>query len=95
MGSSNVQAGAILPLSPDVAAQIRSTSTIISLEDAVMGLLQNSLDAGASRITILVSFRRGGCTVEDNGSGILPFNFSESGRLGETHCKCKSSYYGI
>ena len=87
MHNSNAQAGTILPLAADVAAQIRSTSTITSVEDAIVGLFQNSLDAGASRITILVTFRRGGCTVEDDGSGILPVNFSENGRLGETHCK--------
>ena len=93
MGNSDIQAGTILPLAPDVAAQIRSTSTITSVEDAVVGLLKNSLDAGADRITVLVTFQRGGCTVEDDGSGIPPANFGENGRLGEMHCKCISNRY--
>ena len=88
MDDSNARAGTILPLATDVVAQIRSTSTIVSLEDAVVGLFQNSLDAGASRITVLVTFGRGGCTVEDNGSGILTANFAENGKLGQMHCKC-------
>ena len=87
MDDSGTQLGTILPLAADVVAQIKSTSIITSLEDAIIGLLQNSLDSGASRITISVTFRRGGCAVEDDGSGILPINFGEDGRLGKMHCR--------
>lgn len=77
----------IKPLPPDVAAQIKSSVTITSLNDAICGLAKNSLDAKATKITIFVDYSRGNCTVEDNGEGILPAEFSESGGLGKPHCK--------
>ncbi|KAK8129917.1 hypothetical protein PG999_002297 [Apiospora kogelbergensis] len=76
----------IKPLPPDVAAQIKSSVTITSLNDAICGLAKNSLDAKATKITIFVDYSRGNCTVEDNGEGILPAEFSESGGLGKPHC---------
>lgn len=87
MEDLSARVGNILPLAIDVVTQIRSTSAIVSLEDAVVGLLHNSLDAGASKIHVLVTFGRGGCTVEDNGSGISSANFAASGRLGQMHCR--------
>lgn len=75
-------APAIVALPIDVVAQIKSSATITSLTSAILGLVQNSLDAQATKITIDVDFTRGGCVVEDDGLGILPTEFGESGGLG-------------
>lgn len=76
----------IQPLPGDVAAQIKSSAVITSLNDAVWGLVQNSLDAGASKINISVDYARGNCSVEDNGLGITRASFQEGGGLGQLHC---------
>ncbi|EKG21552.1 DNA mismatch repair protein [Macrophomina phaseolina MS6] len=76
----------IAPLPPDVVAQIKSSTAITSLTAAVLGLVQNSLDSGATKIEISVDAWRGGCTVEDNGLGILPSEFREEGGLGKPYC---------
>ena len=75
----------ILPLPPDVAAQIKSSTTITSLSTVVLGLLANSLDADARRVDISVDLRRGAATVEDDGNGIPPKEFGESGGLGKPY----------
>lgn len=69
----------------DVAVQIKSSAAIASLNDAALGLLRNALDAGASRISIGLDYSRGGCTVEDNGSGIAAAEFAPDGGLGKLH----------
>ncbi len=71
----------ILPLPEDVVAQIRSTTAINSLSDAVIGLLKNSLDAEAERINVIIDISRGGCIVEDDGIGIGQSEFREDGGL--------------
>ncbi|KAL2137943.1 hypothetical protein VTI28DRAFT_7780 [Corynascus sepedonium] len=73
----------------DVAAQIKSSAVITSLNTAVCGLLQNALDAGASKVNISVDHSRGNCSVEDNGVGIEPANFREDGGLGKVHYTSK------
>ncbi|KAL2160790.1 hypothetical protein VTH06DRAFT_987 [Thermothelomyces fergusii] len=75
----------IQQLPGDVAAQIKSSAAVTSLNAVVYGLLQNALDAGASRINISVDYRRGNCSVEDNGAGIEPADFREDGGLGKLH----------
>ncbi|CAK7272749.1 DNA mismatch repair protein [Sporothrix epigloea] len=57
------------------AVQLKSSASVASLNEAVLGLLRNALDAGASRVTIQVNYDVGGCVVEDNGSGIPPAEF--------------------
>lgn len=82
----------IRPLPEDVVGKIRSSSTITSLNGVVCGLLKNSLDAGATKVNIYVEYGRGNCTVEDNGVGIVPGDFSEDGGLGKSYCmKTKSA----
>ncbi|KAL9008755.1 MAG: hypothetical protein Q9173_006152 [Seirophora scorigena] len=80
MSSGNA---AIQPLPEEVAAQIKSSATLTSLEDVIVGLVKNSLDAGSRRIDISVDFSRGGCTVEDDGCGISPGEFLDTGGLGK------------
>jgi DNA mismatch repair protein MLH3 len=72
-------ARAILPLPSDVIAQIKSSTTITSLAGVITSLLQNSLDAGSTKISLDVDFSRGNATVEDNGCGISPSEFREDG----------------
>lgn len=75
----------ILPLPPDVAAQIKSSTTITSLSVVVLGLLVNSLDADAQRVDISVDLGRGAASVEDDGDGIPPKEFGEHGGLGKPY----------
>jgi DNA mismatch repair protein MLH3 len=81
------ESSTIHPLPAEVVAQIKSSVAITSLSDVVLGLLGNSLDAGALRVEISVDFGRGGCTVEDDGAGIPPTEFREDGGLGRLHCQ--------
>lgn len=71
----------ILPLSTDAVAQIHSSKNITSLQGVILSLLENSLDAGSTKVEIIADFRRWGCTVEDNGSGIPHREFLEDGGL--------------
>ena len=75
----------ILPLPVEVAAQIKSSTTISSLNHAIIGLVENSLDAAAQKIDVSVDWLHGGCTIEDDGHGIAPAEFSESGGLGKPY----------
>ena len=75
----------ILPLAPEVAAQIKSSTTINSLTTVVLGLLANSLDADAQRVDINVDLRRGAASVEDDGNGIPPKEFGEHGGMGKPY----------
>ncbi|KAH9876040.1 hypothetical protein J1614_003918 [Plenodomus biglobosus] len=79
----------IVPLPDDVVAQIKSSTAIVSLSSVVLELVNNSLDAQATRIEAAVDFARGGCTVEDDGVGIPPAEFREEGGLGKLYCTSK------
>ncbi|KAI1457935.1 hypothetical protein F4805DRAFT_427011 [Annulohypoxylon moriforme] len=72
-----------------VIAQIKSSTTITSLNNVVYGLVKNSLDAEATKITISIDYTRGNCSVEDNGLGILPSEFRSTGGLGKLHYTSK------
>lgn len=74
-------------LPPDVVAQIKSSTTITSLNGVVCELVKNSLDAESTKISIDVDYARGGCVVEDDGLGIMPAEFLESGGLGKMYRK--------
>jgi DNA mismatch repair protein MLH3 len=83
--------GSIRPLPEHVVAQLKSSTAIVSLTGAVVELLKNALDAGASKIEAAVDFGRGGCTVEDDGLGIAPSEFREGGGLGQLYCLLTSN----
>lgn len=86
----------IRPLPDEVVAQIKSAAAIVSLTGVVLELLKNSLDARASKIIATVDFARGGCTVEDDGTGIPPAEFSEEGGIGKLYCMYRAcSLYTI
>lgn len=77
----------IKPLPGDVVAQIKSSVVITSLNNVICGLIKNSLDAEATKINLSVDHSRGNCSIEDNGTGILPSEFKEAGGgLGHLHC---------
>lgn len=75
----------IQPLPSEVIAQIKSSIAIISLNSVVFELVKNSLDAGSTKVEINVDYARGSCVVEDNGLGILPFEFGSNGGLGKLY----------
>ncbi|KAI0136937.1 hypothetical protein BJ170DRAFT_35860 [Xylariales sp. AK1849] len=75
----------IQQLPDDVVAQIKSSTTITSLNGVICGLIKNSLDSNATKITAAVDYARGNCSVEDNGTGIPPAEFGPSGGLGKLH----------
>ncbi|ODA78073.1 hypothetical protein RJ55_06676 [Drechmeria coniospora] len=75
----------IRKLPDDVVAQIGSSAAVVSLNDVVCGLVKNSLDARAASIHIHLDYVRGNCTVEDDGLGIEPAEFRETGGLGKLH----------
>lgn len=75
----------ITPLPPEVAKQINSSTAIPSLNSVVLGLIENSLDAQASQLSVEVDYEHGSCTVEDNGLGIPPSEFADDGGLGKSH----------
>lgn len=81
----------IQPLSSDVIAQIKSSTTIINLNTVILELVKNSLDAKATKIDVTVDYGRGGCVVEDDGEGILPSEFEEAGGLGKLYRTSKSN----
>jgi DNA mismatch repair protein MLH3 len=82
-----MQTHQIIPLSPEVQAQLKSSIAITSLSDVVIELTKNSLDAQARAIYIDVDYLRGGCSVEDDGHGIPARELSEGGHVGSMYCK--------
>jgi DNA mismatch repair protein MLH3 len=81
----------ILPLSEDAISQITSSKQITSLSGVILALLENALDADATKIDVAVNFGRGSCVVEDNGCGIPSTEFSEDGGLGKLHHTSKTT----
>ena len=80
----------IQTLPTDVAAQLKSSVTIASLNFVVLGLVTNSLEAGASNIDVVIDYSRGTCIVEDDGCGIAHAEFEASGGLCKPFRKFKT-----
>lgn len=76
---------AIRALPSDVAAKIKSSTSITHLNGVVIDLVKNSLDAAARTVLVSVDFKRGSCIVEDDGEGIRPAEFEPTGGLGKSH----------
>lgn len=79
---------AIRRLPSAVIAQIKSSVLINHLNDVVFELVKNALDANARSVAITINFQKGGCTVEDDGTGIPVTEFKEGGGLAKRHCAC-------
>ena len=71
----------LLPV--EVQSQIKAAVTILSLNDAIIAIVQNSIDAGARKIRVELDYAKGYCCVTDDGQGIAPEEFAESGGLGK------------
>lgn len=82
----------IQPLPDHVVNQLKSSVVITSLNGVVLGLVRNSLDAGASKVDITIDYARGNCTVQDNGLGIPADEFRDGGGLGRPHRKLYCCY---
>lgn len=76
----------IKQLPSDVVARIESSAAIASLNIVILGLLKNSLDAGAQHTRVVVDYSKGSCSVIDDGLGIPPSEFQRGGGLGKLHC---------
>lgn len=87
MSNSGAVGRRIRELPQSVADKIKSSISITHLDDVVLELLQNALDAGARTVHLTVDFRRGGCLVEDDGDGILAAEFASDGGLAKAHRK--------
>ncbi|KAM3557092.1 hypothetical protein MY1884_004702 [Beauveria asiatica] len=81
----------IRPLPKDVIEKITASSSIVSLNGAVCGLVRNSLDAGARKVNIVLDYVRGNCTVEDDGEGISAEEFSVNGGLAKPNTASNGS----
>ena len=79
----------IRPLPQESQARIRSSVVITSLNDAIIGLLENVLDAGATSVDIRLDYVKGYCSIIDNGTGISAAEFAPEGHLGSLHCTSK------
>ncbi|KAJ5081501.1 hypothetical protein NUU61_009765 [Penicillium alfredii] len=87
----------IRPLPSDVAAKIKSSTSITHLTGVIVELVKNSLDANSHTVFVTVDFARGSCVVEDDGHGIAPAEFQSHGGLGKAHHTSKfqvTSAYG-
>lgn len=82
---------AIEALPPDVAAKLKSATSITHLNGVVIELVKNALDANARTVHVSVDFKRGSCVVEDDGDGIHPAEFETTGGLGKAHRMCDCS----
>ena len=82
----------ILPLQPDAIAQLNSSKHITSLGGVVLALLENSLDAGSTKVEITINVSHGRCTVEDNGAGIPFAEFTAEGGLCKMHHTSKHAH---
>jgi DNA mismatch repair protein MLH3 len=80
----DVATAPIRPLPPDVVSHLRSTVIIPSLSSAISELVQNALDAAATKLTLTVDPIRPSFTLSDNGNGIPPNQIGLLGTLNST-----------
>ena len=76
----------IRPLQEEVRSHLRSGVAITNLTQCVEELVLNSLDAGASTVTVRIDIQNFKIQVSDNGSGIA---FEDLKRVGERYSSSK------
>ena len=81
----------IQPLDKTSQAKIKSSVQILCLNDVVLGLIRNAIDARASSIKVVLSYRRGFCSVLDDGHGIPSEEFAPNGHLAQPYCTSKAT----
>ena len=69
-------------LKTQLVARLCSGISISSFTQAVIEVVANSVDAGASTVHVVLNARQHSFSVEDDGCGISPGNF---GRIGVRH----------
>ncbi|KAJ9652935.1 DNA mismatch repair protein [Neophaeococcomyces mojaviensis] len=69
-------------------ARIKSSVQISSLNDIIIELVKNALDAQADSISVELNYCHGFCMVQDDGHGILAQEFAEDGKLAHPYCEC-------
>lgn len=69
--------------------KIKSAVQITCLNQIILELVKNALDAHASNIKVTLNYSRGFCSVIDNGHGIAAQEFEEDGRLAQPYCSSK------
>lgn len=79
----------IYPLDTAAQVQIKSSVRIVSLDDVIIELVKNALDAQATKIQIVLSYSQGYCSVLDDGHGIPAEEFRDGGRLAQPYCTSK------
>lgn len=76
---------------PDESVQaLRSTVNIISYLACVEELVQNAIDASATKIEVQLRKQQWACRVQDNGTGIRPQDFQ---KLGQRYCTSKAARF--
>ncbi|KAG0215914.1 DNA mismatch repair protein, partial [Mortierella sp. GBA43] len=78
----------IQPLAPRVAKQLRASIVVHSLEQCVLELVQNSLDANPSSIEVRIDVAAHSLRVSDNGTGITAVDMD---LVGARHATSKCS----
>lgn len=78
--SHNHHTSSIQPLTPPTIDAIRSSTVIPSLPQALLELIQNSLDAHSTHIVIHLDLEGWGIRVEDDGEGMSPDTLRTIGR---------------
>lgn len=71
----------IFPLGAHARTRIASSSRVASLNQVVLELIQNSINADAGRIRVDLSYVNGSCTILDDGIGIPSQEFAPDGKL--------------
>lgn len=79
----------IYRLSEASQAKITSSVLIQSLNDVILELVKNALDAQAENIQVTLDYAHGFCSTLDNGHGIPADEFQEDGGLGKPFCTSK------
>lgn len=69
----------IKPLDTDVLKKLQSHTQTISISSAVNEVVQNSIDAHATKIKVLLDLENLSFQVNDNGIGIVPDDLSQLG----------------
>lgn len=90
--ASTSHSNSIRPLDPSVKSVLRAQTNLPSYADAISELIQNSVDANATWITVRLDPSTLSFTVEDNGLGIRPDDFPLLGSPYHTS-KCTSSNF--
>lgn len=68
-------------------SRIQSSVHILSLNDIVIELVKNALDANAKSVQVVLNYSTGSCSVQDDGHGIAVQDFAPDGKLAESYCK--------